>query len=143
MVEVASARTERARQIWTQLQSFVAAHGRQRELQDKLRLGRGTGRVKVLLLLVQGPATLREIAEANRVDAPYATVIVDALVSRGLVERTAHPEDLRRKLVVLTPAGRTAAIRAQQILSEPPAELLALDEDALSALGEALARVVT
>ena len=63
--------------------------------------------------------TLRDIAEATGVDAPYATVIVDKLVSRGLVERTAHPDDNRRKLVKLTASGREAAALAEQILAEP------------------------
>jgi DNA-binding MarR family transcriptional regulator len=86
--------------------------------------------------------TLREIAEANGVDAPYATVIVDKLVSRGLAERTAHPDDNRRKLVKLTAAGREAAARAEQILAEPPAPLVALAPADLAVLDRVLTRLV-
>ena len=93
------ARAEVAARVWSALQAFVAAHDRRARTPRALDLGRGLGRVKVLVLLHGGPLTLREIAEANAVDAPYATVIVDKLVSRGLVERTAHPDDNRRKLV--------------------------------------------
>ncbi len=89
-----------------------------------------------------GPRTLREIAEANGYDAPYTTVVVDKLVARGLVERTAHPDDKRRKLVTLTAAGRQAAALAEQIMAEPPAELTALPPDTLSRLDEALAQLV-
>jgi len=52
---------------------------------------RGFGRVKVLLHLEEGPMTLRDIADANGLDAPYATVICDKLVEKGLVTRTPHP----------------------------------------------------
>jgi DNA-binding MarR family transcriptional regulator len=124
------------------MQEFVAGQDRRRELQEALDLGRGLGRVKVLVLLTNGPMTLRDIAEANGVDAPYATVIVDKLVSRGLVERTAHPDDNRRKLVKLTAAGREAAALAERILAEPPAALVALAPADLNFLDEVLTRLV-
>jgi DNA-binding MarR family transcriptional regulator len=123
------------------MQAFVAAQDRRAELQEALDLGRGLGRVKVLVLLTERPLTLRDIADANGVDAPYATVIVDKLASRGLVERTAHPDDNRRKLVQLTAAGREAAALAGQILAEPPAALTALAPQDLARLDEILARL--
>jgi DNA-binding MarR family transcriptional regulator len=55
------------------------------------------------------------------------------------VLRTAHPDDHRRKLVVLTDAGRDAAALAQRILAEPPAALAALPAADLAALGQVLA----
>jgi DNA-binding MarR family transcriptional regulator len=94
------------------------------------------------VLLTDGPITLRDIAEATGVDAPYATVIVDKLVSRGLAERTAHPDDNRRKLVQLTASGREAAALAGQILAGPPAALLALAPGDLALLDDVLARLV-
>jgi acetyl esterase/lipase/DNA-binding HxlR family transcriptional regulator len=112
---------EVAARVWSAMHAFVTANDRNRELQEGLGLGRGTGRVRVLLLLANGPATLRDIAEANQIDRPYATVIVDKLVSLGLVERTAHPDDLRRKLVKLTEAGHEAVDHARRIFFEPPA----------------------
>jgi DNA-binding MarR family transcriptional regulator len=124
------------------MHEFVAGQDRRRELQEALDLGRGLGRVKVLVLLTDGPMTFRDIAEANGVDAPYATVIVDKLVSRGLVERTAHPDDNRRKLVKLTAAGREAAALAERILAEPPAALVALAPADLNFLDEVLTRLV-
>jgi DNA-binding MarR family transcriptional regulator len=131
-------RAELAARVWADLQAFVAAQDRRRELREALDLGRGMGRVSVLLELTRGPMTLRDIAEANGVDAPYATVIVDKLERRGLVLRTAHPDDHRRKLVVLTDAGRDAAALAQRILAEPPAALAALPAADLAALGQIL-----
>jgi DNA-binding MarR family transcriptional regulator len=123
------------------MHAFVAAHDRRKELQEALGLGRGLGRVKVLVLLTDGAMTLRDIAEASRVDAPYATVIVDKLVSSGLAERTAHPDDNRRKLVQLSASGRDAAALAEQILAEPPAALLALAPGDLAILEDVLTRL--
>jgi DNA-binding MarR family transcriptional regulator len=142
MASPSSADPEVAARVWLAMRAFVAAHDRRRDLQKALDLGRGLGRVKVLVLLTDGPMTLRDIAEANGVDAPYATVIVDKLVSRGLVERTAHPDDNRRKLVRLTAAGREAAALAEQILAEPPAELRALAAGDLALLEDVLTRLV-
>jgi DNA-binding MarR family transcriptional regulator len=132
---------ELAARVWSALQAFVDAQDRRAELREALGLGRGTGRVTVLLALTRGPMTLRDIAEANGVDAPYATVIVDKLESRGLVRRTAHPDDNRRKLVVLTAAGRDAAALAGRILAEPPAALASLPPGDLACLDEVLTRL--
>jgi DNA-binding MarR family transcriptional regulator len=109
-----------AARVWSAMRAFVTANDRNRELQEALGLGRGTGRVRVLLMLASGPATLRDIATANQIDAPYATVIVDKLTSLGLAERTAHPDDLRRKLVKITEAGQEAIEHAKRIFYEPP-----------------------
>lgn len=141
MASPSSAHPEVAARVWLAMRAFVAAHDRRRELQKALDLGRGLGRVKVLMLLTDGPMTLRDIAEANGVDAPYATVIVDKLVSHGLVERTAHPDDNRRKLVKLTAAGREAAALAEQILAEPPAALRAVAASDLARLEDVLTRL--
>jgi DNA-binding MarR family transcriptional regulator len=121
---------------------FVAAQDRHKELQEALGLGRGLGRVKVLVMLADGPSTLVDIAAANGFDAPYATVIVDKLASLGLVERTSHPDDLRRKLVKLTTKGHQAAKLANQIVARPPSALAALDAADLQLLDDVLARLV-
>jgi DNA-binding MarR family transcriptional regulator len=135
------AQTDVAAHVWSVMRTFVAANDRNRELQEGLGLGRGTGRVKVLLMLTNGPATLRDIAKANQIDPPYATVIVDKLVSLGLAERTAHPDDLRRKLVTITEAGQEATELAKRIFFEPPAGLAALAPADLNLLDEVLTRL--
>jgi DNA-binding MarR family transcriptional regulator len=141
MASRSPAHTEAASRVWSAMHAFVGAHDRRRELQDALGLGRGLGRVKVLVLLTGGPMTLRDIADATGVDAPYATVIVDKLVSRGLAERTAHPDDLRRKHVKLTASGQDAAALAQQILAQPPAAISALAPGDLALLEDVLTRL--
>jgi DNA-binding MarR family transcriptional regulator len=141
MKRASSAEADVAARVWAAMHAFVTANDRNRELQEGLGLGRGTGRVKVLLMLADSSATLRDIAEANQIDAPYATVIVDKLVSLGLAERTAHPEDLRRKLVKLTEAGQEAVEHAKRIFFEPPAALAALAPVELDLLDELLTRL--
>jgi DNA-binding MarR family transcriptional regulator len=128
-----------ASRVWTALHEFVAGQDRRRALRAALDLG--LGKVEVLIKLADGPMTLREIARAAEIDPPAATVGVDQLEARGLVHRTPHPDDNRRKLVHLTDAGRDAAQRGQAILSEPPPALTNLDPDDLARLDEILTRL--
>ena len=130
-----------ASRVWTAMHDFVTGQDRRRALHAALDLG--PARVELLIKLGDGPMTLREIARAVDVDPPAATVGVDQLEARGLVLRTAHPDDNRRKLVHLTEAGREAAQRGQAILSEPPAELANLGSGDLARLDEILARLHT
>jgi DNA-binding MarR family transcriptional regulator len=91
---------------WRLMRQFVEAHGTTEELRERLGLGAGSGRVKVLFLLTKQPMTLAQLAEAHGVDRPYATIIVDKLERLGFVARQPHPSDRRSKVVSLTPAGR-------------------------------------
>ena len=130
-----------ASRVWSTLQELVSGQDRRRALHAAL--GLGPGKVEVLIKLADGPMTLREIARAVDVDSPAATVGVDKLEARGLVHRTAHPDDNRRKLVHLTDAGREAAQRGQAILNEPPPALANLGPDDLARLEEILTRLKT
>ena len=128
-----------ASRVWTALHEFVTGQDRRRALQAAL--GLGAGKVEVLTKLSGGPMTLREIARFADVDPPAATVGVDMLEARGLVRRTAHPDDNRRKLVHLTDAGREVAQRGQAILNEPPPALTDLCPDDLARLEAILTRL--
>jgi DNA-binding MarR family transcriptional regulator len=130
-----------ASRVWSAMHDFVTGQDRRRALHAALDLG--PAKVELLIKLGDGPMTLREIARAVDVDPPAATVGVDKLEARGLVHRTAHPDDNRRKLVHLTEAGREAAQRGQAILNEPPAELANLGSGDLARLEEILARLHT
>ena len=130
---------ETATRVWTALHDFVTGQDRRRALQAALSLG--SGKVEVLIKLAEAPMTLREIARFADVDPPAATVGVDMLEARGLVHRTAHPDDNRRKLVHITDAGREAAQRGQAILNEPPPALTNLGPDDLARLDVILARL--
>jgi DNA-binding MarR family transcriptional regulator len=119
---------------WRLMRRFVEAHGTSEELRERLGLGAGSGRIKVLFLLTERPMTLAQLAQAHGVDRPYATIIVDKLERLGFVERRPHPSDRRSKVVSLTPAGRDAAALADSILSEPPPALRELDAGQLTEL---------
>ncbi len=124
------------------MQRFVEAHNRHGELAEALGFRLGAGRGKVLFQLRGGPMTLRQIAEVNGVDAPYATLIVDKLEAHGLVERRPHPEDRRRKLVSLTAAGLEAIATADAVLLRPPSALGTLSADDLDQLSGLLGRLL-
>ena len=109
-----------AGRVWAAMRALVEGQPTKQRLRDALDLGRGSGRVKSLIWLTEGPLSLSGLAEAVGVDAPYATLIVDSLEERGLVERQPDPADRRRKLVTLTPAGRDAVAEVLRIQLEPP-----------------------
>jgi DNA-binding MarR family transcriptional regulator len=126
-----------AARIWAAMRDLTDSYPSKDVLRDALNLGRGSGRVKALMWLTEGSMSLGALAEAVRVDAPYATLIVDGLEERGLVERRPDPADRRRKLVALTPEGKEAAQRVLRIKREPPpgfASLSAADLDTLEEL---------
>jgi DNA-binding MarR family transcriptional regulator len=53
-----------------------------------------------------GALTPRELAEAERVQPPTMTKIVNKLEERGLVQRAPHPTDGRQVVLSPSPAGR-------------------------------------
>lgn len=109
-----------AGRIWAAMRDLTDSYPPKEALRQALNLGRGSGRFKALQWLAEGPLSLSELAAAVSVDAPYATLIVDSLEERGLVERRPDPADRRRKLVALTPEGKEAAQRALRIKRQPP-----------------------
>jgi DNA-binding MarR family transcriptional regulator len=130
-----------AAQAWAAMRALVESHPAVQEIRDALDLGRGSGRVRALLQLQQGPLSLSGLAEALGVDAPYATLIVDKLEERGLARRQPDPGDRRRKLVTLTPAGDDAVARVAHLQRRPPAGFARLSPGELMTLGELLRRV--
>ena len=132
---------DKAERVWAAMRNLVASHPRKELIRDALDLGRGSGRVKSLMWLSEGPLSLSGLAEAIGVDAPYATLIVDSLEERGLVERQPDPGDRRRKLVSLTPAGSEAVVRVIQIDRQAPPGFAALSATELAALHDMLRRV--
>ena len=121
-----------AAEAWAQMLAFITGQDRLRAL--RLELDLGVGKSELLIKLAQAPMTLREVAQTVEVDPSAATVAVDRLERRGLVERRAHPDDKRRRLVHLTDAGLRAAATARRILTDPPPALAALNADDVAAL---------
>ena len=132
-----------AARIWAAMRDLTDSYPSKDVLRDALNLGRGSGRVKALQWLAQGPLSLSELAAAVSVDAPYATLIVDNLEERGLVERRPDPADRRRKLVALTPEGKEAAQRVLRIKREPPPGFVNLSAAELDTLEELMRRLAS
>ncbi len=131
--EVTVPALDRATRTWQGLRTVVLErYDRRREVCDAL--GMSFIRIKALRRLDVGALTLRALAEALAIDASYTTLIVDDLERQGYVVRTPHPDDRRAKLVSVTTDGRRAAATAGQILGDPPAVVLALDEQDLLTL---------
>jgi DNA-binding MarR family transcriptional regulator len=105
------------------MSDFVRSHDPAEDLRRELGLGRGAGRVKALVSLADGPLSLAELARAIGADASYTTIIVNELQALGLLSRSLDARDRRRKAVELTPAGRDATRKAQEIIARPPAPL--------------------
>lgn len=65
-------------------------------------------------LKLRGPAALRDVADYQGLTPSAISQVIDALVDRGLVRRREDPDDRRRVLLDLTPAGRQATEAAQR-----------------------------
>lgn len=76
------------------------------------------GQFTVLALLGHGPLTLRELADAEHVQAPSMTRTVNGLEAAGLVNRLPHPSDGRQVLAELTAAGREVLTDTRQRRNE-------------------------
>ena len=115
-----------ADRIWQQLVTLVMdSRGDWRRQVIELT-GLPFSRVRALRRLLDAPLTLVDLAYAMSTDAPAATVAVNDLERRGLVERTPHPENRRAKLVALTPAGKQLVARVHAINEHAPEVLAAL-----------------
>lgn len=133
------ATADAARRAWRAMSDLVLDADRRTAVTEAL--GLSFARTRALRRLVDQPLTLRELAARLGADPPYATLIVDDLQERGLVQRTPHPQDRRAKLVQLTASGRAAAVRAREILEQPPPALRALPPDEVASLLRVLERL--
>ncbi len=97
-------------------------------------------RARVLRRLAGGPLSLRELAEAAGIDPPAATVAVNDLELRGLVQRSTQSADRRSKEVSLTPAGRDLVEGIRALPDPAPQAFRELDHDDLAALYGVLLR---
>lgn len=79
---------------------------------------------RVLVFLDAGARPATQVAQLLDVTPPTVTSLVDALESRGLVARSADPNDRRRVVCSLTPAGRRALQRGDGLVGERLGRLL-------------------
>jgi DNA-binding MarR family transcriptional regulator len=125
--------------IWLLMQDLVLDNARRREVAEAL--GISFARARAVRRIARRPMSMGELAAALAVDPPNATVIVDELQDLGLVNRRAHPNDRRTKLVEATPKGRELARRADEILATPPPALSELSRRDLETLRRLLTAV--
>ena len=80
----------------------------------------------VLAAVASGePLSQLEVAGRLRVDRTSIGDLLDSLEERGLVERRRSPEDRRRNVVVLTPAGESTFEAAERVRQDVEREFLA------------------
>ena len=78
------------------------------------RLGLTHGRMTALAAIgARAGCSMSELARELGLPSPLATRVTDELVSRGLVQRAADPDDRRRVLLRLTTAGGAACAAVQ------------------------------
>jgi len=70
------------------------------------QLGVGPARLSALSVLLSGPKTLTELAEAEQVSAATISHIAAGLIETGLARRLPNPDDGRSARMEMTPAGR-------------------------------------
>lgn len=128
---------EAARRVWAVMCALVTEDDRRAEL--CAALGMSFFRVKVLRRIAAEPTTGGLLAERLGSDPPYVSVVVDDLVCRGLVVRTADAADRRRKVLSVTAAGERAAAQAEALLATPPRVLSELPADELADLDRLMA----
>ena len=109
-----------------------------------LEAGFRPGCVGVLFILEAiGPASQREVSERLLLDPSDLVSLVDILERAGFLERRRDPADRRRYALELTPAGRRATGRLQEVSRMAQEWVLApLEDDERQALAALLSRVV-
>jgi len=114
-------------------------------------LERGAGelslpQLRVLALVDEGGERASHLADMLAVAKPTITAVVDGLVERGYVRRTADCDDRRATKITLTAAGRKALSNAEHAMHARLHEVIARADDpaavdrALEDLGVALDR---
>ncbi|PZE28476.1 MarR family winged helix-turn-helix transcriptional regulator [Curtobacterium sp. MCLR17_042] len=116
----------------------AAARSVERDWDERLRaIGLSHAAVVAIDILIRtGPTGADTIARTARVQPQTMSRTLERMERDGLVERTPHPADRRRRVVSVTPAGRSAWETARHIEREVLPENPALR----TALGELLAK---
>jgi DNA-binding MarR family transcriptional regulator len=119
---------------------LVLDNVRRREVSEAL--GLSFSRIRAIRRIARQPMSMGELAASLGIDPPNVTTLVDDLESLGLAQRSPHPTDRRAKVVAATRKGKTFALRADEILSTPPAAVSDLDPADVKELRRILRDVV-
>jgi len=108
------------------------------------RLGVGPARLSALSVLLSGPKTLSELAEAEQVSAATISRIGAGLIRTGLARRVPNPSDGRSARLEMTAAGRRLISRGRRArvarLEAAVRQLTPEDRKALASAIDALER---
>ena len=129
-----------ATEIWTLLRTLFGQH-RRRFLIAASELELHPAQAGMLLQL-ESPLPMSELATRLACDSSNVTGIVDRLEARGLVERHPYAQDRRVKHVVLTAAGRRMRDRMLDLTGGPLRGLDRLSGGEQQRLHELLRRVL-
>lgn len=144
MIRHANSRSE-ADAVWQLMVGLVwetrGARGEWRRKVSEIS-GLPFSRIRILWRLVDAPMTLRQIADDTSMDAPAATVAVNDLEDRALVERHPHPDNRRAKLVSITRAGKQVVeLVNRTVQDDAPAGFQQLSKTDLAHLRRILERI--
>jgi DNA-binding MarR family transcriptional regulator len=90
-----------------------------------------------------GPASQAALGRRTGIDRSYVVEAVNELADRGLVERARDPEDRRRNIITITPAGVRQLRRLDEVVAGIQDELLAsLSADERDELARLLRKVL-
>ncbi|KFI32968.1 transcriptional regulator [Haematobacter missouriensis] len=96
----------------------------------------------VHLSLSGGGISQKDLAERVGIDGSSLVRLLDILSERGLLERRPDPGDRRSRQLYLTPAGKAAVRRIEEVLERTEHEMLEdLGHDDLMRLLEAMDRI--
>ena len=88
-------------------------------------------------------ATQQRLAQTLMLDANNCVILLNGLEDEGLIERTRDPEDRRRHIVAITPAGQKALEKAERQLETLQDDVLAnLSSDERDELRDLLAKAM-
>lgn len=138
-----SARVTEADRIWQMLVGAVMDSRGDWRRKVSEATGLPFSRMRALKRLLDAPMTLKQLADAMGTDAPAATVSINDLENRGLVERYPHPDNRRAKLVSITTAGRRIVALGRAIHDEAPPAFQDLSATDLAQLRRILDRINT
>lgn len=107
-------------QLWVRL--LACAHAAEQRVKVKIKERFGINQTQFNLLaqldLAAGGIRAGELSRRTIVTGSNLTVVVDDLVSRGLVKRVAAPDDRRVAVIQLTPKGKAAFDRWAPVHAE-------------------------
>lgn len=94
----------------------------------------------MLALWQYAPVSVKELATLLELDSATLSPLLKRLEAAGLVRRERNPDDERRLMVTLTPAGREMQEKARDI-PERMMRLLGMDPEELRHLNAVLSRL--